>query len=217
MSETISLKELERKAYRSFFKDGIWDIYLGLLLLAMGIGQPLLALGASLVWAAVVPLALVALAMFILLGGKRWLTVPRLGTVRFGHARKVGRKRAVVVFSASVLVGLALFALSWTGITRVAVLEVIPLPALVFAANCIVVFGLAGYFLDFSRLYAYAVLYAAAFPLAVLLHGPGQLPYGWMFAYSIASAPMLVIGLVLLVRFLREYPLTREPAMESNG
>jgi hypothetical protein len=38
-----------------------------------------------------------------------------------------------------------------------------------------------------------------------------------MFAYSIASAPMLVIGLVLLVRFLREYPLTREPAMESNG
>jgi hypothetical protein len=217
MSETISLKELERKAYRSFFKDGLWDIYLGLLLLAMGGGPALLAVGASLVWAAIAGLGLAALGMLIFFAGKRCLTVPRLGTVRFGPARKVGRKRAVVVFSASVLVGVVLFALSWTGIARIAVLEAIPLPALVFAANCIVVFGLAGYFLDFSRLYAYAVLYAAAFPLAAFLHGPARLPYGWPLAYSIASAPMLIIGLVLLLRFLREYPLATEAAMESNG
>jgi len=207
MSQEISLKQLERKVYTSFFQDGLWDIYLGLLLLSMGMSQPLAAMGASLVWATVLSLALAALGLLIFVGGKRWLTVPRLGTVRFGHARRVGGKRAAAVFSLSVLVGAVLFALSWTGVTRIAVLEVIPLPALIFAANCIVVFGLAGYFLDFSRLYAYAVLYAAAFPLAVLLRGPAQLPYGWPLAYSVASGPMLIIGLVLLIRFVHEYPL----------
>jgi hypothetical protein len=28
MSTELNLKELERKAFRSFYQDGIWDIYL---------------------------------------------------------------------------------------------------------------------------------------------------------------------------------------------
>ena len=37
MQPEINLKELERRAWRSVFQDGLWDIYLGLLLMAMAI------------------------------------------------------------------------------------------------------------------------------------------------------------------------------------
>ena len=36
MSQTIDLKKVERKTFRSFFGDGLMDIYLGGLLLATG-------------------------------------------------------------------------------------------------------------------------------------------------------------------------------------
>jgi len=50
MSQTINLKELERKAWRSVFQDGLWDIFLGLLLLAMAIGALLSDIGVPEAW-----------------------------------------------------------------------------------------------------------------------------------------------------------------------
>ena len=35
MNTPLNLKELERKAFRSFYQDGIWDIFFGLMMLAM--------------------------------------------------------------------------------------------------------------------------------------------------------------------------------------
>jgi hypothetical protein len=50
MSQSISLKELERKAFRSTFQDGLWDMYLGFLLLMMGMGLVLRAFNTSVIW-----------------------------------------------------------------------------------------------------------------------------------------------------------------------
>ena len=35
MTNHVDLKRLERKVWTSFFEDGLWDIYLGILLMAM--------------------------------------------------------------------------------------------------------------------------------------------------------------------------------------
>jgi hypothetical protein len=203
----LSLKELERKAYRLFFRDGLWDLYLGLLLLTMGIPVLLTRPGASesaLPIAVGLGMALVAVGVFF--GGKRYVTVPRLGTATFGAARRTGRRRTALVLTFSVLVGLALFVLSGLGIGTRGGLAGIPVPALAWAGNCLIVFGLGAYFLDFGRLYAYGVLYAASFPLAVVLRTQAGLAQGWLIAYALTSAPMLIIGLVLFVRFLHDYP-----------
>ena len=37
MSEQLNLKQLERKAYRSTFQDGLWDLYLAGLMACLGI------------------------------------------------------------------------------------------------------------------------------------------------------------------------------------
>ena len=65
MSEKIDLKELERRAFRSTFQDGLWDIFLGLLLLNMGGGTLLGGSGMSPLWAMVV---LTGFAGMVLLG-----------------------------------------------------------------------------------------------------------------------------------------------------
>jgi hypothetical protein len=37
VSERLNLKQLERRAYRSTFQDGLWDLYLAGLMVCLGI------------------------------------------------------------------------------------------------------------------------------------------------------------------------------------
>lgn len=37
MVAKIELKEIEKKAYKSVFQDGLWDIYFGILVLGWGL------------------------------------------------------------------------------------------------------------------------------------------------------------------------------------
>lgn len=217
MSHTIDLKELEKKAYRSFFEDGFWDIYLGLMLLAIGGGPALLALGTSLVWAAAVPLAVAVLGMLIFFGGKKHLTVPRLGAVQFGPARTLRRKKTSLVLACSVLVGIALLVLTATRSLPSLGLAGVPTVAIIFAANCVIVFSLAAYYLDFGRLYVYGLLYAAAFPLAVVLTEHWGAAAGFLVAYALSAAPMTLVGLALFVRFLREYAVAAQPQSDREA
>ncbi len=210
MTADVDLKALERRAYRSFFGDGIWDMYLGLLLLGMGGGPALLQMGFPVVWAAIVPLALCGAAMVLFVVGKRHITVPRLGAVQFGPARALKRKRLSLVLACSALLGVVLFALvAWRSIPALS-LGNVPMVALVFAANCLIVFTLGAYYLDFSRLYVYGLLYAVAFPLGIVLDETGRVGASFLTVHALLAGPMIVVGATLFIRFLRAYPPTAE-------
>jgi hypothetical protein len=217
MSHTVNLKELERRAYRSFFEDGIWDVYLGLLLLAMGGGPALLAMGATLMWAAAAGLLLSVLGMAFFFTGKKHLTVPRLGAVQFGPARTLRRKKTTVVLACSALVGVVLLALTATRSLPSLGFTTVPPVAIIFAANCLIVFGLGAYYLDFGCLYVYGLLYAVAFPFAVVLHEHWGAPASFLVAYLLCAAPMLLVGLALLTRFVRACPLVAQSGPEGEA
>ena len=210
MTADVDLKELEKRAYRSFFGDGIWDVYLGLLLLGMGGGPALLQMGLPLAWAGILPLAFCAVAMVLFVAGKKYVTVPRLGAVEFGAARRLKRKRLSLVLACSALLGLVLFVLAaWRSIPALT-LGSVPMVAVVFAVNCLIVFSVGAYYLDFSRLYVYGLLYAVAFPLAVVLDEAGGVDASFLTAYAVLAGPMVVVGVALFVRFLRRYPVPSE-------
>ncbi|NIN63387.1 MAG: hypothetical protein GTO63_01455 [Anaerolineae bacterium] len=211
MSQTIDLKELERKAFRSTFQDGLWDIFLGLLLLNMGVGALLGGSGMSHLWSMV---ALSAFAGLVLLGfwaGKKFITTPRIGQVRFGEQRKAKMKNLRAVLFVSALLGAIMAVLGWAaaagGLPQW--MSEIPIFLYVWPLQTIVVFGLGAYFLDVSRFYAYGVLYGLPLPLGVLLarntdlSGTGSIA----ITFGVAGGVMVLIGVVLFVRFLREYPL----------
>jgi hypothetical protein len=74
MVSNLDLKQLERKAFRSTFQDGLWDIFLGLLLLNMGGGTLLGGSGMSPLWAMVGLTGFAGLVLLLFWAGKKTIT-----------------------------------------------------------------------------------------------------------------------------------------------
>jgi uncharacterized membrane protein len=210
MSQDLNLREIEKKAFRAAHQDGLWDIYIGGIVLSMS------ALAYSLESEAFpatrFALYVIGLGIFYLFfwAGKKYLTAPRLGQVKFGTQRQ-RRKRTL----ASVLIGIVL-------------LQVIILAGTIFfwanpqaAANLgfgksdpnlerllVAVIGalfvgpstaLIAYFNDFHRGYYIAFIISLAVFSLIWFEKPIYL--------IVAGLLILLPGLVLFIRFIREHPL----------
>jgi len=221
MSQTISLKEIERKAWTSYFQDGLWDIFFGLLLVSSAVNTWLSDTGVPFSTRIPTYIGIMVLGGLVLWAGKRFITVPRMGRIKFGPARKAKLNWVRVVLFISVLVIAALFFAGlgikndwlqrpegWlTGRTSIASAFV--------TLNFLVVFSLMAYFMDFKRLYLYGVLFALQEVVGVGLRELADVDIGFFIGSAISAVIVLLIGMVVLVRFLREYPL---PAVEvSDG
>ncbi len=204
MKETLDLKALEKKAWRSFFDDGLWDIYLGLLLGLMGISSFLNSTALSEDQAMMIYLGLMLLVMAAFWLGKRFVVVPRIGRVKFKSKKR--RKISVVLF-ASVIVGL----IAWwftAGMTDVSPEQRASFKALfpmIYALNMLVVFGAIAYFTSFERLYYIGVLFALPVPLDQWLYNRYEINLDYIL-FVIPAAIIVVIGTWYFVRFLKTYP-----------
>ena len=212
MSQTINLKELELKAWRSVFQDGLWDIYLGLLLLAMAVSALLSDVGFSESLGMTILIGLEVLAMLVLWVGKKLITVPRMGRVKFGPKRKAKLNWVRVVLFISVLVGAGVFlaGLAMRSNRPEWLNAAFFFPA-AWVVNMIIVFSLGGYFLDFNRLYLIGLMYALPVPLDILFRKFADIDLSFI-AFGVPAMVILIIGLVVFTRFLRDYPLLPEEA-----
>lgn len=204
---TLNLKEIEKKAYRSTFQDGIWDIFLGLLLLNIALGALLAGRGISEGLTMTILSASAVLIVLAFVTGKKRITIPRMGFVEFGpkRKRKIWKSRITLLssFFAGLIVFLAALLISYYTAGRPKIVYLFPAA---WVANSIIVFSLLAHYLDCRRLFLYGVLFALPVPVDMLaneLLGVKLI----FFALAVAAAIMLVIGAVLLVRFLRDYPL----------
>jgi hypothetical protein len=210
--QSINLKNVEKRAFRSVHQDGLLDMFLGLLFVAFGLGPLVrneggLSEGAGLiVYTGYVLIVLVAWWL-----GKKFITAPRIGLVKFSRARKRKVLNVRFVLLGSVVLGLVAFAIFASGndITLAAVLGM-------FSLNILIVFGFMAYFLDLNRLYAYAVLWASSLPVGVLLKdqvGLGDAGY----VFFVTGGVVVIVGIVLFVRFVRDYPLPPTGEESLNG
>jgi len=212
MSQEINLKELERKAFRSTYQDGLWDLYFGLIVICMSIfiyrpasgyspRNIFLALGAM----------TIAYSLFWL--GKKFITLPRMGHVKFGAQRNRRRRTLSIVLGAVVLlqvvfVGFQIIAWNNPELSmklnnflpdRSATdLLVASIGALFVGPSMILV----AYSIDFTRGYFIAIMISLAVFLMIYLNQPTWPVFIGML--------ILVPGLVLFIRFLKTYPLRQE-------
>jgi hypothetical protein len=216
MSQNINLKELERKAWTSYFQDGLWDIFLGLLLLAMAISALLSDVGFSESLGMAIFIGVEVLAMLVLWAGKRFITAPRMGRVKFGPKRKAKLNWVGVVLLLSVLVGAGVFVagLAIRG-NRPEWLNAAFFAPAAWVVNAIVVFSLGAYFLDFNRLYLIGVLYALSVPLDIMFHEFANVDLSFI-AFGVPAIVILIIGLVVFTRFLRDYPIPAGAVSDGN-
>ena len=100
--KSSSLKEIERRAYRSTFADGIYDIQFGLIFLTFASIAVLEAYSVS----RYIGYSLFLIPLILPWLGKRYITVPRMGSVEFGQRRK--KRRLVVLVVAAIVLFLTL-------------------------------------------------------------------------------------------------------------
>ena len=217
MNTPIDLKEIERKAFRSTYQDGLWDIYYGLIVIAMSVFVYRPPEGYS-PRNIILMVVLFALGYGLFWSGKKFITLPRMGKVTFGAIRKKKRGTMMIILGIFIifqLVLLAATAFGWFDPKASQLLNkflpngdgglliVSLIGSLILGISMVVIF----YFTDFPRGYYIALMMSLAVFLMIFLNQP---------IYPILIGVLIILpGLVLFTRFLKHYPLDRqEPSNE---
>lgn len=217
MSETISLKEAERRAFTTRFQDGLWDVLLGCVILQLAVAPTLSEMGLGDFWSSMVFLLFLALVYLIIHLVRRHVVVPRLGVARFGPSRKTRLFWLNILLLVVLLAGLVV-SLLWMYIPDVARWMPVPPIALVLGMIMLVSFSVAAYLLNFTRLYIYGVLATLSPIVGEWLYVQLGVPHhGWPITFGITAGVMILAGLVTFIRFVRETPIpTLEPDTEET-
>jgi hypothetical protein len=199
MTQSADFRKLEQKAYLSYHQDGLIDLIIGSIVLCIAISEVM----DSSIW------NLIALLLiFAYMPLKRRITFPRLGYVKFNVKRGgVNMRLAGVVATVVLVISLvSILVLMLSGISSSSplILAMRQSPLLVYALLGFIGFGLAGLVLRLPRLFLYALL-----SLAMLISGHWlNLPL-WL-PILLLGGTILAIGAVLLIGFLRRYPMAEE-------
>lgn len=201
MMTNLDLKRLERRAWTSFFQDGLLDIFMGLVLLAVGIPAVLPGIFRTELSQNAAGAVLMVFAFLPYWAGKRFVTVPRTGRVEFSRARNSRQTKVAIIYGVSVVIVFLLIILGLSSSPRAWAqrLGVEGFLALSIVGWMFLILGLASCFADYTREYVIAALYALAFGGTVLLHNP--------IMFIVAGLLAVLMGLVVLVRFLRRHPV----------
>lgn len=197
------LKKLEREAFRRYYEDGLFDVFLGLMIALMPVStwvESWFANEAQRLAFTLVPCGLLVVGFTV---GRSRLLRARLGHFRPAAARrkKIAWTRWVLVGSA--LMGLAAWALFALDLGHLLSRFAVPV---VFFVNATVVFGFMAQMLDVPRFWIYGPLFGLPIVLRELtrLGGGAGLPLTLCFVLPASVA--VGVGLWKLRAFLRDHP-----------
>jgi hypothetical protein len=202
METKAFLSSVESKAYQTFYKDGLMDMFFGLILI--GVGCNVLRLRMGIDTSMLITLAVLLLIPAFLLS-RLYITRPRLGYVRFGQKRK--RRKAVALFVA-ILIQLVFGFLLWMslrGNDNNHLLQKFFNPYTEFIL-IVIVFSLIGYLIDYNRFYLIGFAVGIGLRLSDALENVTQSIVVVSLSFGIAGLFLTVLGLILFVRFLHDYP-----------
>ncbi len=223
MSQILNLKEAERKAFRlSHNEDGLYDSFLGLLIILLSVAPWLDSTWLPSPWN-VVLLEGIALSIFLgVLATKKFVVAPRIGWVRYSPARKQRMKQLAITMLIIFIVTAVLFGLTLSAIyLREPIrkgtfqwglkLDLVHTIAGVFILG---IFCLIGYMNDYPRLYLYGGLFGAGYIVSTALEDFRGILFYW--PWTITGALAVVIGLIIFGLFLKKYPKLPESALIPN-
>ena len=198
MNSPLNLKELERKAFRSFYQDGIWDIFFGLMMFAM-YAFTFFNQFENKALRVLVLLLLELSAVFFLIYGKKLITAPRLGNVNFSKERTKRLGKIILVNAVSLIFLATIAHLRNSNPELFSGASSDTISSVGMGVWIAFITSVMAYFLDFDRLYIYALVYGSAFAMVLLFDLP--------ILFLVASLLILIPGAIIFTRFL----LTTEP------
>ncbi len=213
MSHNVNLKKIERKVFTIAFQDGLWDIFIGCVVLMFAVAPFLSTIGLGDFWSSVVFVPFWALVYLIIWLIKKFVVTPRIGVVKFGPSRKVKLSRflvmAIVVGIAGLILGILSAHISdapgWMYVTT-------------FGLLVLIGFSVAAYFMDFARLYLYGVLIALSPLVGEWLYiQAGVLHHGFPITFGTTAGIIILVGLIKLTLLLRDHPIPREKSLSVES
>jgi MFS family permease len=201
MSTNKTLKAVDRKIFKSYFEDGLLDIFLAAWVLMFAVA-PLLSGTLGDFWSSFIFFPFFGVVYLILRYLRRRFVTPRIGSVKCGTMRAKKLRTGTIFMLVINLVFLALGVLAF----------MMPIGSgwvmsIRFGVMMLILFSAAGYMLDFNFLYVYGVLIALAMPVGEWLYqNAGFSHHGYPVVFGCLSGIMLVRGLVTFINFLKDTP-----------
>jgi hypothetical protein len=198
MSQSINLKEIERKA-NLYHGDGLLDITIGLAILLFGIAEIFDQTSLAGVW--------VVLWLPMMMSAKKSITVPRMRYIDFTPKAQWKVKLVIVTVVLAVAV---LFTLGLVVFTKNDTLPswltawLREYSRMVWPAALVGVGWLIALATGVKRLYAYAALAVIAFA------GGYWFNLNFPLLFTMLGVVIVLSGMVVLVRFLRKYPIPKD-------
>jgi len=223
MSQQLSIKEAERKAFRlSTSQDGLYDTFIGFFIVLMSIAPWLDENGMRTPWNIILAEGIGFAILLGILAIKKFVVAPRIGQVRYGAERKKRIKRlaigmAIVFILTVALIGMTIRAIYF----REPIFDKpfqtnFPLDIVHTGAGIFIfaIFSVIGYMNDYPRMYVYGLLFGFSYVVSTTLQDITGNPLYWPWA--LAGLGAAVTGLVLFARFLQAYPSPIDPTMNEK-
>jgi hypothetical protein len=213
MEANYNLEKLEKRTASVIFQDGIFDMTLGLVLVAFGI--------ASLLsnylpdpwdsWFGFLLYLVIAIPLFLI---QAFVTRPRLGVVKYTTERKKKNLAMIAIGTVLLLSNIVVFFLIFLDIIEFTGHGY--LMAAIFGLIPTVLFLLMAYFMDFKRLYIIGPIFGLGFTLKEIFSLVSLALVGNIIFISLGVI-IISIGIVFLVRFLKKYPKLKVPDYEFQA
>jgi MFS family permease len=201
MSTNKTLKAVDRKIFKSYFEDGLLDIFLAAWVLMFAVG-PLLSGTLGDFWSSFIFLPFWVVIYLILRYLRRRFVTPRIGSVKWGAMRikklRTGGFIMLVLNLIFLVLGVLTFMMpigsGWAMSIR-------------FGVMMLIFFSAAGFMLDFNSLFVYGFLLALAMPVGEWLYqNAGFSHHGYPVVFGCLSGIMFAKGLVTFITFLKTTP-----------
>ena len=210
MNEKIDLKKVEKQTYQFTFTDGLTDMAYGSLLIFIAIA-PILReiLYPSYILFLILPPALITIL------GKIFITVPRIGIVKFNKNRTKSRNKIGFLIAILLPITVVMVVLTYLGVYNIRVGGyIVPVGAGLFA---LILLSTVAYIMDYPHFYLYAVSIGLGIPLATLLKPIFGDPLHYLISFGISGTLILLYGIITLIKFIKKYPIPHEEISSVKG
>lgn len=213
MSQQISLKEAERKAFKTKIDDGLWDILLGSYFL-MFVAALYLSPSLGDFWSSALLVPGVGLVFLVIWLVRKYIITPRMGMVKFGTARKAKLWRFTIVMLVINSIAFILGIAAWLTFGQVPGMMI----SAVFGLTLLVSFSIGAYFLDIARLYVYGLVSGFAPIVGEYLWKQGFVTHhGFPVIFGGGGSIMIIVGLYIFIRLLHDNPVMHGEIPSENA
>jgi hypothetical protein len=210
MSQPISLKQAERRVFKTALNDGLLDVLIGSFVLMFAIG-PLLSRSLGDLGSTVIFVPFWALIYIAILLVRKYVVGPRMGLVIFGPARKkmlTKYSTMMLAVNLAALIAGTFFALKTNVAAGWIYMAILGLSVLLISST-------AAYYLNSPRLFIYGLLFLLSLIAGEILYTNFAFSHhGFPITFGITAAIIITTGLVIFFRLLRGNPL---PVNESSS